>query len=183
MKRILLIISILLYGITISAKIKPLEERPHDVITYEYNIRSNHSVSTTLLGLEYSYEGKVADRWTLIGRAGLVPAGFAVASTPQTTSFTGMMNIGLSFESRWYSNIAKRAECGRRTYNNSSDFISMRLRASAFHTLEVSFTPAYGIRRSFGKLWFQEFTVGPKIVYNGGLYFAPHVQYRLGLAF
>lgn len=64
---------------------------------------SNHSVSTTLLGLEYSYEGRVADRWTLIGRAGLVPLGFTLATYPgEGMIFSGTMGLGLSFEGRWY---------------------------------------------------------------------------------
>ena len=184
MKRILLFIAITLCTINAEAKRKPIEERPQDQITYSYELRSNHSVSTTLLGLEYSFEGRVADRWTLIGRAGLVPTAFAVASQPYASTFAGQMGLGLSFEARWYSNIAKRAEYGRSTYNNSSDFISMRLRANTGDGLEVSFTPAYGIRRTFGKLWFHEVTFGPKIGVDGsGLFLAPHIQYRLGLAF
>ena len=185
MKRVLVISSMLLCALNIFAQVKPLEERPQDIITYSYNLRSNHSVSTTIFGLEYSYEGKVADRWTLIGRAGLVPVGFSVLSAPRVTSIKATMGVGLSFEGRWYSNIAKRAECGRSTYNNSSDFFSMRLRAcTSSNGLEVSFTPAYGLRRTFGKLWFHEITFGPKIGVDGsGLFIAPHIQYRLGLAF
>ena len=184
MRRLFTITTILFFAVTLNAKVKPIEERPQDVITYSYNLRSNHSVSTTIFGLEYSYEGRVADRWTLIGRAGLVPIGFSAYSEPHQNSIYGNMGIGLSFESRWYSNIAKRAECGRSTYNNSSDFVSMRLRANTGDGLEVSFTPAYGIRRTFGKLWFHEVTFGPKIGVDGsGLFLAPHIQYRLGLAF
>lgn len=182
-KTLILIPAILLCAINADAKKKPIEERPQDQITYSYRLRSNHSISTTLLGLEYSFEGRVADRWSLIGRAGLVPTAFTLASTPYTSSFTGNMGIGLTFEARWYSNIAKRAEYGRSTYNNSSDFVSMRLRANTGDGLEVSFTPAYGIRRTFGKLWFHEITFGPKIGVADGLFLAPHIQYRLGLAF
>lgn len=184
MKRTLLFIAITLCAINAEARRKPIEERPQDQITYSYELRSNHSISTTLLGLEYSFEGRVADRWTLIGRAGLVPTAFAISSTPYASTFTGNMGLGLTFEARWYSNIAKRAEYGRSTYNNSSDFVSMRLRANTSDGLEVSFTPAYGIRRTFGRLWFHEITFGPKIgIANDELFVAPHVQYRIGLAF
>ena len=185
MKRIFVLSAMLIFSISAFAKIKPIEKRPQDVITYTYDLRSNHSVSTTLLGIEYSYEGKVADRWTLIGRVGIVPTGFIAMSVPEETFFAGDMGLGLSFEGRWYSNIAKRAQYGRCTYNNSSDFVSMRLRANTYDEgLEVSFTPAYGIRRTFGRLWFHEMTFGPKIgVNDNGLFLAPHIQYRLGLAF
>lgn len=185
MKRVITIISILLCGFTASARVKPIEERPHDVITNSYDLRSNHSVSSTLLGIEYSYEGKVSDRWTLIGRAGLVPVGFYLYSTPGRTNFSGDLGFGLTFEGRWYSNIAKRAEYGRSTYNNSSDFVSLRLRGTtSTDGIEVSFTPSYGIRRAFSKLWFHEVTFGPKIGINDdGMFFQPHIQYRIGLAF
>ena len=185
MKRVITIISILLCGLTASARVKPIEERPQDVITYSYDLRSNHSVSSTLLGLEYSYEGKVADKWTLIGRAGLVPVGFYLYSTPGRTNFSGDLGFGLTFEGRWYSNIAKRAAYGRSTYNNSSDFVSLRLRGTtSTDGIEVSFTPSYGIRRTFGRLWFHEATFGPKIgVNDDGMFLQPHIQYRIGLAF
>lgn len=185
MKRLLSLILVLVFGITASAKVKPIDERPQDVITYSYNLRSNNSVSTTIFGLEYSYEGKVADRWTLIGRAGLVPCNFSVSSSPRSTSIYHELGLGLAFEGRYYSNIAKRAECGRSTYNNSSDFVSMRLRANTTaRGLEVSFTPSYGLRRTFGKLWFHEATFGPKIGIDGrGPFVSPHIQYRIGLSF
>ena len=184
MKRLLTFILVFACGITASANIKPIEERPQDVITHSYALRSNHSVSTTIAGLEYSYEGKVADRWTLIGRAGLVPIGFSALGSAHSSSLNTEMGFGLSFEGRWYSNIAKRAEYGRTTYNNSSDFISMRLRANTSNGIEISFTPAYGIRRAFSKLWFHEVTFGPRIGIDGrGPFVSPHIQYRIGLSF
>lgn len=157
-------------------RVKPIEERQQDVITYSYDLRSNHSVSSTLLGLEYSYEGKVSDRWTLIGRAGLVPVGFYLYSTPGRTNFSGDLGFGLTFEGRWYSNIAKRAAYGRSTYNNSSDFVSLRLRGTtSTDGIEVIFTPSYGIRRTFGRLWFHESTFGPKIgVNDDGMFLRKH---------
>lgn len=185
MKKALIIIAALYCSLGLSAKVKPIEQRPQDVITYSYELRSNHSVSMPLGGIEYSYEGRVADRWSLIGRVGLVPIGFAASSAPDYSELQLRSGLGLTFEARWYSNIAKRAECGRSTYNNSSDFVSMRLRANTGDGLEVSFTPAYGIRRSFGRLWFHEVTFGPKIgiTTDYGLFLAPHIQYRIGLAF
>lgn len=185
MKKALIIIAALYCSLGLSAKVKPIEQRPQDVITYSYELRSNHSVSMPLGGIEYSYEGRVADRWSLIGRVGLVPIGFAASSVPNYSELQLRSGLGLTFEARWYSNIAKRAECGRSTYNNSSDFVSMRLRANTGDGLEVSFTPAYGIRRCFGRLWFHEVTFGPKIgiTTDYGLFLAPHIQYRIGLAF
>ena len=131
---------------------------------YHYEKDFNHHFSSVLLS------------WTV---------GFAASSVPELSTIQLVSGIGATFEARWYSNIAKRAECGRSTYNNSSDFVSMRLRANTGDGLEVSFTPAYGIRRSFGRLWFHEITFGPKIgmTTEYGLFLAPHIQYRIGLAF
>lgn len=150
-----------------------------------YRLQSNHSITTTLLGLEYSFEGRVADRWTLIGRAGLVPTGFSLYSSSYAgAGFHGTMGLGVSFEGRWYSSIARRVSKGRSTFNNSSDFISMRLRADTSGGLNVSFTPAYGFRRAIGKHWVQEFTLGPRVgICNDEYYILPHVQYRIGFVF
>ena len=52
--------------------------------------QNNHSISTTILGLEYSYEGFVSDNWSLIGRAGFVPVGFNFSSAGGSTSFEGV---------------------------------------------------------------------------------------------
>ncbi len=185
MKKTLFTIALALTACTVMAQNKPVEERPQDVITGTYRIRSNHSISTTLLGLEYSFEGRIADKWSLIGRAGLVPVGFGIAATPGSFSASGSMGIGLTFEGRWYTSIARRAAYGRSTYNNSSDFLMLRLRGNTGDGVEVSFTPAYGIRRSFGKYWMHEFTVGPKIgiTTDSGLFLSPHIQYRIGLTF
>lgn len=185
MKRTFLTLFLAASAICASAQNKPLEERPQDVITGTYRVCSNHSISSTILGLEYSYEGRIADRWSLIGRAGLVPVGFSAASAPGFASLNGEMGLGLTFEGRWYTSIARRAAYGRSTYNNSSDFLMLRLRGNTGDGVEVSFTPAYGIRRSFGKYWMHEFTVGPKMgmTTNNGGFLSLHLQYRIGLTF
>ena len=149
-----------------------------------YALQSNHSITTTLLGLEYSFEGRVADRWSLIGRAGLVPYDFNLYSTSFESGFNGKMGIGGSFEARSYSSIKRRTEMGKSTYLNSSDFISIRLRANTAYGTEVSLTPAYGFRRAIGKHWIQEFTLGIRFgIMNDEYFFAPHAQYRIGFVF
>lgn len=150
-----------------------------------YRLQSNHSISTTLLGLEYSYEGRVADRWALIGRAGVVPIGFNLYSFPSESGFNANLGIGASFEGRYYSSIKRRMEMGRSTYNNSSDFISLRLRANTTGDgPEISLTPAYGFRRAIGKHWVQEFTLGLRFgIFGDDPFFAPHAQYRIGFVF
>lgn len=149
-----------------------------------YRLQSNHSITTTLLGLEYSFEGRVADRWTLIGRAGLVPYYFMLYTNSFESGFNGNMGIGGSFEARYYSSIKRRTEMGKSTYLNSSDFISIRLRANTANGTEVSLTPAYGFRRAMGKHWVQEFTLGIRFgIMSDDYFFAPHAQYRIGFVF
>ena len=126
----------------------------------------------------------MADRWTLIGRAGLVPTGFAAYCSPDATGFEGYMGLGASFEARYYSSIKRRTEMGKSTYLNSSDFIPIRLRANTAYGTEVSLTPAYGFRRAIGKHWIQEFTLGIRFgIMNDEYFFAPHAQYRIGFVF
>ena len=178
MKKIIISLALCLSALAVSAR-----DYSHPVGYYK--LQSNHSISTTLLGLEYSYEGCVADRWTLIGSAGLVPVDFTLYSYPYESGFSASVGVGASFEGRYYSSIKRRTEMGRSTYNNSSDFISLRLRANTgVDGPEISITPAYGFRRAIGKHWVQEFTLGLRLgVYADDYFFAPHAQYRIGFVF
>ena len=45
-------------------------------------VASNHSLSMTLLGLEYSYEQALASHWSLIGRAGVASYGSSISMYP-----------------------------------------------------------------------------------------------------
>ena len=53
-------------------------------------VSSNHSLSMTLLGLEYSYEHTLAAHWSLIGRAGVASYGYSISMYPNLfqTSWT-----------------------------------------------------------------------------------------------
>ena len=133
-------------------------------------IKSNHSVSTTLLGLEYSYEAVLGENWSLIGRIGAVPVGFTHSSVGLDVGAD--VGVGLSMETRRY-------------FKNAGSFVSFRMRANTEDGLQVSFTPAYGIRRSFGKIWFHELTAGVKVgqTFDSPLFLGPHLQYRIGISF
>ena len=96
--------------LTLSLTVLSLAARDYSHPVGYYRLQSNHSITTTLLGLEYSFEGRIADRWTLIGRAGLVPTGFNVYSYPDAAGFEGNMGLGASFEARYYSSIKRRTE-------------------------------------------------------------------------
>ena len=87
MKKMIISLAICLSALAVSA-------RDYSYPVGYYRLQSNHSISTTLLGLEYSYEGRVADRWTLIGRAGIVPLGFTLYTYPDVgVVFDGTMGL------------------------------------------------------------------------------------------
>lgn len=133
-------------------------------------LKSNHSFSTTILGLEYSYERIIADNWAFIGRIGAVPVGFNY--TDIGLDVGANVGFGLSLESRKY-------------FKNATSFVSFRMRANTVDGIQLSFTPAYGLRKSFGKLWFHELTAGVKIgqTAESPIFLGPHLQYRIGISF
>ena len=133
-------------------------------------LKSNHSFSTTILGLEYSYERIIADNWAIIGRIGAVPVGFNYTDTGLDVAAN--VGFGLSLESRKY-------------FKNATSFVSFRMRANTVDGIQLSFTPAYGLRKSFGKLWFHELTAGVKIgqTVESPIFIGPHLQYRIGISF
>lgn len=133
-------------------------------------LKSNHSFSTTILGLEYSYERIIADNWAIIGRIGAVPVGFNY--THVGLDVAANVGFGLSLESRKY-------------FKNATSFVSFRMRANTVDGIQLSFTPAYGLRKSFGKLWFHELTAGVKIgqTAESPIFIGPHLQYRIGISF
>ena len=147
------------------------------------SVRSNHSVSLSIIGAEYSYEQRLADRWTLIGRAGVTTYGSRNSNYINSFDASWTLGAGLTVEPRFYTSILRRQALGRSTANNASDFVSMRIQgyftgSGSFH---VAVTPLYGIRRSESRHWFHEFAFGPCWTINKG--FSPAILYRLGFLF
>ena len=144
-------------------------------------------ISMQILGLEYGYEQKLGGSFSMVFRAGLVPAGIIVIHDYFSSGFAASMKIGANVEPRFYTNFDRRQRLGKSTYKNSADFVALKIQAalggvfvssvsddgdiSFSSPVEVSLTPMYGIRRVWGKNWFGEFSVGA------------HIQYRIGLAF
>jgi len=140
---------------------------------------SGHAVSLTILGLEYSYEHPLGGNWSLIGRAGFP----CTLTNVSRSDFSWGPRPGLAIESRYYTNLMRRYEKGKKTLNNSADFVSLQLKpyfADEFH-LYLSVIAVYGIRRGT-EHWFREYTCG--IAYHtkyGGLF--PHLGFRFGYSF
>ena len=160
---------------------------------------SNHTISMQILGLEYGYEQKLGGSFSMVFRAGLVPAGIIVIHDYFSSGFAASMKIGANVEPRFYTNFDRRQRLGKSTYKNSADFVALKIQAalggvfvssvsddgdiSFSSPVEVSLTPMYGIRRVWGKNWFGEFSVGARIGWQTDWYVAPYIQYRIGLAF
>lgn len=148
---------------------------------------SNHSFSwSPFLGLEYSYEGAVSDHWTLIGRVGITPTGMYAWSGEESTHIEFLHFPAVTFEPRWYFSLEDRARDGKRTTGNSANFLS--LRNSLLFTVDgpvIRMIPMFGIRRTAGRSFFHEFTVGPTAYFgpDGTAGASIHVNYRLGWYF
>ena len=160
---------------------------------------SNHTISMQILGLEYGYEQKLGGSFSMVFRAGLVPAGIYVFNDYFSFGYNAAMKLGVNVEPRFYTNFDRRQRLGKSTYKNSADFVALKVQTalgnrfipdiSEFEDLsfssrvDVSITPMYGIRRVWGKNWFGEFSVGARIGWQTDWYVAPYIQYRIGLAF
>ena len=168
-------------------------------VTQKPTAVSNHTISMQILGLEYGYEQKLGGSFSMVFRAGLVPAGIIVIHDYFSSGFAASMKIGANVEPRFYTNFDRRQRLGKSTYKNSADFVALKIQAalggvfvssvsddgdiSFSSPVEVSLTPMYGIRRVWGKNWFGEFSVGARIGWQIDWYVAPYIQYRIGLAF
>lgn len=159
---------------------------------------SGHSISASIIGLEYSYECPVGGYWTVIFSGGLpyCMSGYE-RQTNNTTINDGSTTIsqynysvqynfnprpGITVEPRLYTNMERRSLRGRNVRNNSSDFISVKTRIYTldFDNVYCSVIPAYGIRRG-GEHWFREYTFGLGWHSMGGM--LPHLNFRLGYTF
>ena len=83
----------------------------------------------------------------------------------------------LTLEPRWYYSLDRRKRLGKKTYNNSSNYISL---ATSYVSAETPITnnadfdvvsaitiiPKYGIRRAFAKHFNYEFSAGVGYQYN-----------------
>jgi hypothetical protein len=147
-------------------------------------IVSNHSISMTILGLEYGYEQRLGGHWSILGRAGIVPQQISLYSDPSTTSVSIGMALGATIEPRLYTSIGRRNRMGRSTFNNSSDFVSFRnLLIPHEDGMGLMFIPMYGIRRCGGIHWAHEFTFGPRLYISEDSGLGFHIQYRLAFVF
>jgi len=83
----------------------------------------------------------------------------------------------LTLEPRWYYGLDRRKRLGKKTYNNSSNYVSLATSYISANTpiinngdfdvvSAITFIPKYGIRRAFAKHFNYEFSAGVGYQYN-----------------
>ena len=207
-KAVVWLISFLMSGTMVMAQ-GQLDFNSPSILDKTYTraeVTSNHSVSLTILGLEYAYERVLDGNWTLVMRAGfpcVMTSGYSQEITNSTTISSGGVSTtnsstsknynfnygprpGVSLEPRYYTNFHRRYDKGKNTVNNSADFASIQIKLFTpnFEGFGITLIPTYGIRRG-GEHWFREYTAGIAI-HTMTFYFAPvlpHLGFRIGYTF
>jgi hypothetical protein len=154
------------------------------------DVVSGHSVSLTVIGLEYSYEQRLGGYWSLVMRAGFPIAICDITTVTQQSegnySFSRTFNFGprpgIVIEPRYYTNMERRFLKGKKTANNCADFVSLPIKAYSTHLEDIYFSliPTYGIRRGSNH-WFREYTFGVGFHSMGAI--LPHLNFRIGYTF
>lgn len=143
-------------------------------------IGSNHSLSVTLMGAEYSYEQRLVNKFSVISRAGAVAPEITIQNTSESLYIWYPVNLAVALEPRFYTNIDRRARLHKELDNNAADFVSIRVQYF-FQTEKFTITPMYGIRRSISKHFIHEFYAGARLTINSGI--VPVMNYRLAFVF
>jgi len=169
MKRFFLILTLTAIAATLFAQTKTVKTQ---------------SLSLNLLGLQYNYEMPVSRLSTVTYYGGLVGE---LGYSSETLNFSDDIHYSdsewmyslratVGAQYRFYYNLAKRAERGKNTRDNSSNFWAVRLGyyTPAFieHNMTSSsielLTPSWGLKRVYKNNWLFEFSLGYSIGFQGG---------------
>jgi len=167
---------------------------------------SSHSVSLSVLGLEYAYERALGGYWSMVFRAGfpcvmtdmsrrtetetigISNGGYqrSTSTSKSTLSFYFGPRPGITVEPRYYLNLQSRYLKGKKTANNAANFVSVQTKVyfPKAGYWNFSIVPAYGIRRG-GMHWFREYTFGLAYHHMGVHIWPvfPHLGFRFGYTF
>lgn len=121
-----------------------------------------------LFGLDVYNEAKFADKVALRSEASLFPAIWG-GDMYAKTGFA--FYPAISLQPKYYYNIAKRAENGKNTKNNSANYLGLQVRyipnwfvisndKNLSLTNQINFIPTFGIRRNFAENFNYEFKAG-----------------------
>ncbi|WP_187264490.1 hypothetical protein [Pontibacter beigongshangensis] len=130
--------------------------------------KSVYGLQTGLLGIWAHNESRITDRFAIRSEVGF-DAGFFGGGFNES-------NIGyvftpvLTVEPRWYYNLKKRDSKGKRTANNSANFLTAKINYHPdWFTIssddrmvfnQVAFVPTWGIRRVLGRHFTFEAAIG-----------------------
>jgi len=146
------------------------------------------SVEKNLFGIQigyanlfsFQYETRLARTVTLHNEAGLNLFYSTVeynSSDIEDKFITGIAPF-ISIEPRWYYSLDRRAKKGKKTLNNSANFMALNTSFLSADTpisqnydefdvrSAMTVLPTYGIRRAFAKQFFYEFSYGIGIQFN-----------------
>ena len=165
-------------------------------------VSPGHSLSMTIIGLEYAYELPLGGYWSMVFYGGFslqvkseeiktttrstttAMGGYETTSTNSSTSVHYIIEPlpGITFEPRYYTSMRRRTVLGRKTGNNSSDFVSVKININTnYSAINGSLTPVYGIRRG-GPHWYREYMAGFSYQSLGNRVW-PYLNFRFGYTF
>ncbi|MBC7846819.1 MAG: hypothetical protein H7Y10_10035 [Flavobacterium sp.] len=141
--------------------------------------KSLYGAQLGLLSTSFYYEAQLKRKITLRTEIGLV-LGFATRDyeDPAIEDETATLIVPyVTLEPRWYYGLDRRKRLGKKTYNNSSNYVSLATSYMSNKTpimnngdfdvvSAITVVPKYGIRRAFAKHFNYEFSAGAGYQYN-----------------
>ncbi|WP_417886351.1 hypothetical protein [Zunongwangia sp.] len=131
---------------------------------------SLYGVQVGLLGIWGYHELRLADEFSFRAEVGF-DGGLWANSFYSDGDMHYLLAPVITLEPRWYYNLNKRADRGRKTWNNASNFLSfdISLHPDLFvisdqdnvtvHN-QISFVPKWGIKRNISRHFGYEFALG-----------------------
>ncbi|TXK33877.1 hypothetical protein FVR03_18245 [Pontibacter qinzhouensis] len=130
--------------------------------------KSIYGIQTGFLGIWAHNESRIADKFAIRSEigfdAGLFGSGFS------NNNLGYVLTPVLTVEPRWYYNIKRRDTKGRRTANNSANFLTAKINYHPdWFTIssddrwvhnQIAVIPTWGIRRVIGKHFTYETAIG-----------------------
>jgi hypothetical protein len=147
-----------------------------DKVSVEKNL---YGVHLGLLSSGFQYETRLDRKITLMSEVGLT-IGMSTKESNNTEikdQTTTIFAPYVTLEPRWYYGLDRRSKLGRNTKHNSSNYISLNssfisaktpvIKNGDFDIVSaIMIIPKYGIRRSFSKNFYYEFSGGYGYQYN-----------------
>jgi hypothetical protein len=141
--------------------------------------KSLFGVQIGLVNASFQYEIKLDRKFTLLTEAvlALTTARIDYEDPAIKDESSTLIVPYITLEPRWYYGLDRRKRLGKKTYNNSSNYISLATSYMSYDTPlmdtgdfdvvpAITIIPKYGIRRAFAKHFNYEFSAGVGYQYN-----------------